>query len=81
MHAQTINIHEAKTHFSRLIEEVSHGKEVIIGKAGKPIAKLVPFEIKQTPRQPGYWRGKVIIKKDFDKLPKHLMAAFKGEEE
>lgn len=80
MLTQTVNIHEAKTHFSRLIEEVLHGKEVIIGKAGKPVAKLVPFEIKQTPRQPGYWRGKVVIKKDFDKLPKRLITAFKGEE-
>jgi prevent-host-death family protein len=79
MFTHTVNIHEAKTHFSRLIEEVSHGKEVIIGKAGKPVAKLVPFKLSQTPRQPGYWRGKVIIKKDFDKLPKQLLAAFKGE--
>jgi prevent-host-death family protein len=75
----TVNIHEAKTHLSKLLEEVSHGKEVIIGKAGRPIAKLVPLKVSSKPRQPGYWKGKVVIKKGFDKLPKSLHAYFTGE--
>ncbi|OGT52722.1 MAG: antitoxin [Gammaproteobacteria bacterium RIFCSPHIGHO2_12_FULL_41_15] len=73
------NIHEAKTQLSKLLEAVSHGEVIIIAKAGKPIAKLVPFYEASVTREPGYWRGKVLIKEDFDELPEDLMNAFKGE--
>ncbi|MFU8798222.1 MAG: type II toxin-antitoxin system Phd/YefM family antitoxin [Gammaproteobacteria bacterium] len=72
----TINIYEAKTHLSRLLEQVSHGEEIIIGKAGKPIAKLIPFHAEKQVRKPGYWKGKVNIHPDFDELPADFMAAF-----
>jgi prevent-host-death family protein len=77
----TVNIYDAKTHFSSLIERVSHGEEIIIGKNGNPVAKLIPFQAKQHPRKPGYWKGKVVIKSDFDELPKSLKDAFSGDEE
>jgi len=74
------NIHEAKTHLSRLVERVAAGEEVVIAKAGKPVAKLVRYREEEPPqRKPGYWRGKVRIAADFDKLPAGLAAAFRGE--
>lgn len=74
------NIHEAKTHFSKLIESVANGEEVIIAKSGKPVAKLVPFKATKITRKPGSWRGKVIIRKDFDTLPDDLLKNFNGED-
>ncbi len=61
------NIHDAKTHFSKLLKRGLNGEEVIIAKAGKPIARLLPFAINDTsPRVPGIDKGKVIIQPDFD---------------
>jgi len=63
---QQINIHEAKTHLSRLLEDVSEGGEVVIAKHGKPIARLVPFKTKAITRKPGSLKGKIKIADDFD---------------
>lgn len=63
----TVNTHEAKTHLSRLLEEVAAGKEVIIAKAGKPVAKLVPFE-GPARRRPGLAKGRVT-EAFFEPLP------------
>jgi prevent-host-death family protein len=63
------NISEAKAQLSSLIEKVVSGQEVIIGKAGKPVAKLVPYERSQETRRPGALRGKIKISEDFDELP------------
>jgi prevent-host-death family protein len=61
------NIHDAKTHFSKLLERVLSGEEVVIAKAGKPVARLLPFEdTVNSPRQPGKDKGKVVIQPDFD---------------
>ena len=61
------NIHEAKTHFSKLLKRVMSGEEVIIAKAGKPVARLLPIDIDSlSPRVPGIDKGKVTIKPDFD---------------
>ncbi len=74
------NIHEAKTHLSRLIERVRRGEEIAIGKAGKPVAKLVPYQVDTRPRKlGGSWKGKIWIAEDFDELPKELAAAVRGE--
>ena len=76
------NIHEAKTHLSRLIESVIAGEEVVIAKAGKPLVKLIPYEVNKQPRQPGGWEGKVTMSDDFDdELPSDLLSGFMGEEE
>jgi len=75
------NIYEAKTNLSKLIQEALDGEEVIISKAGKPLVRLVPFQPQGIVRQPGYWKGKVKIAKDFDKLPANMMEVFKGEKE
>jgi len=61
------NIHEAKTHFSKLIERVLNGEEVVIARAGKPVARILPFNAEDaSPRVPGIDKGKVIILSDFD---------------
>jgi prevent-host-death family protein len=74
------NIHEAKTHFSRLVERAAAGEEIIIGKAGKPVARLGPYkEDKKAVRKPGAWRGKVKIKPGFDKPDKEIEALFYGD--
>lgn len=78
---KSTNIHQAKTHLSRLVERAARGEEIIIAKAGKPMAKLVPYRAEAGPRQPGYWRGKVAIRDDFDELPEDVAAAFRGEKE
>ena len=63
---QTINIHEAKTHLSRLLEQVAVGEEIVIAKAGKPIARLVPLEAPPKKRQLGLLKGKLNVADDFD---------------
>lgn len=70
------NIREAKTNFSRLVVRVRHGEEIVIGKAGDPVAKLVPFDGSGTSRRGGQWRGRVRIADDFDDLPADLASAF-----
>lgn len=76
---QTVNIHEAKTQFSKLIEAVAHGEEIVIAKAGKPAAKLVPVQAQKPLRKPGALKGKMRIAADFDSpLPDDLQAAFEG---
>ena len=75
-----VNIHTAKTHLSRLVNEVAAGEEIVIAKAGKPVARLLPFEPRREPRKPGLMKGKIWIAEDFDDpLPEEIMAAFRGE--
>ena len=75
-----VNIHQAKTQFSRLVELAAGGEEVIIAKSGKPVARLVPYVTKGAVRRPGGMRGKIRIKKNFDApLPKELLTAFEGK--
>jgi len=65
--ATTVNIHEAKTHFSKLLAQVSAGEEIIIAKAGKPVARLAPIEPKATKKRvPGIDKGKIWMPEDFD---------------
>jgi len=75
-----INIHQAKTQLSRLVERAAGGEEIVIAKSGKPVARLVPYAAKNEPRRPGYLRGKIRVKKNFDQpLPKELLASFEGQ--
>ena len=73
-----VNVHEAKTHLSRLLERVSAGEEIVIAKAGRPVARLVPYAEDLEPRKLGGWEGRVWIADDFDELPPDLLAAFYG---
>ena len=62
-----INIHEAKTHLSRLIEDVANGNEVLIAKGGRAMARLVPLRRDDNPRRPGMLKGKLKIADEFDR--------------
>ncbi|CAN7771589.1 Antitoxin Phd_YefM, type II toxin-antitoxin system (plasmid) [Caballeronia sp. SBC1] len=76
---QTVNIHEAKTQFSRLVDAAASGEEIVIAKAGKPAARLVPMERAKVTRRFGGLKGKVRIADDFDApLPDDVIAAFEG---
>jgi prevent-host-death family protein len=77
----TVNVHEAKTHFSKLLERVRLGEEVIVAKAGTPVARLVPVETTAKQRQPGSMKGRIRIGDDFDDpLPLDIACAFGIEE-
>lgn len=73
-----VNTHEAKTQLSKLIDRAARGEEIIIGKAGKPMAKLVPYRAERALRTPGAWRGQVHLAEDFDTTPDELLEAFDG---
>lgn len=73
----TVNVHEAKTHLSRLLARVGVGEEIIIARAGVPIARLVPISPQARPRVPGTAAGKITIAPDFDApLPDDILAEF-----
>jgi len=73
----TVNIHEAKTHFSRLVDRVVQGEEVVIAKAGRPVARLVPLPPRVPRRTPGSARGLVEIGPEFDApLPDEVRRGF-----
>jgi prevent-host-death family protein len=63
---KTVNIHAAKTHLSRLVDEAAAGQEIVIAKAGRPVARLVPFDAPRSRRRPGTMRGRIRIGDDFD---------------
>jgi prevent-host-death family protein len=72
-----VNIHQAKTQFSRLVDLAAGGEEIIIAKAGQPVARLVPYRPKGVVRTPGAMRGKIRIKRNFDEpLSKELLVSF-----
>ncbi len=77
------NISETKATLSKLIEQVLNGQEVIIGKAGKPVAKLVPYIQDTSPRKlgAGQWKGKIQMADDFDDLPDDVLNLFTGDGE
>jgi prevent-host-death family protein len=71
------NVHEAKTHLSRLLEKVAEGEEVVIAKAGVPVARLVPVQPPLASRPLGIEQGRIFISEDFDApLPKDALQSF-----
>jgi prevent-host-death family protein len=77
--AKTVNVHEAKTHLSRLVERAAAGEEVIIAKAGKPMARLVPFVSKPNTKKFGLLKGQILVPDDFNApLEDDVLAAFEG---
>jgi prevent-host-death family protein len=76
----SVNVYEAKTHLSQLLDRAAAGEEIIIARAGRPVARLVALaDPASPPRSPGAWRGKVRVSPDFDELPAGIEAAFRGE--
>lgn len=76
---QVINIHQAKTNLSKLIERTLNGEDIIIAKAGKPVAKLMAYKEKLKPRKPGLWKGKIWISDDFNDEDEEINKLFYGE--
>jgi prevent-host-death family protein len=71
-----VNVHEAKTHLSRLLERVEQGEEILIARAGKPVAKLVPIEAPGK-RPIGLYKGQIWMSDDFDEpLPWQIFPGF-----
>ena len=77
-----VNIHEAKTHLSRILDRVAAGEEVLIARAGKPIARLVPVAVEKKARTFGTYKGRIRIHDDFDApLPDDILVSFEGRSE
>lgn len=77
--SRTVNIYEAKTNLSRLVEQAAAGEEIVIAKAGKPLARLTPLCSTKEPRKPGCLAGRFHMSDDFDApLPDELLDAFEG---
>jgi prevent-host-death family protein len=77
---KTVNLYEAKTQLSKLVDEAAAGGEIIIAKAGKAKARLVPLEPARRRRRPGGWEGQLWVADDFDEdLPAQVLAGFLGE--
>lgn len=78
---KVLNIHEAKTHLSRILEEVAAGKEVIIAKAGKPMARLCPVTPRVKKKRLGLLKGRIRVAEDFNAaLPDEVLAGFEGRQ-
>lgn len=75
-----VNVHEAKTHLSRLLARAEAGEEIVIARGGRPIAKLVRYAPSRTPRKLGQWKGGIRIAPDFDETPPGMIELFEGDE-
>ena len=76
-----INIHEAKTHFSKFINQVLKGEEIIIARGGKPLVRLVPYTEEAEIRRGGQFKGVIQMSEDFDApLPDEILKHFYGDE-
>lgn len=76
---QTVNIHQAKTHLSRLVDEAAGGREIVIARAGRPVARLVPLAVAPARKRFGRLKGRIRIPADFDApLPGEVLDGFEG---
>ena len=73
---KTVNIHAAKTHLSRLVEEAVNGEEIVIAKAGRPVVRLVALDAERRRRSFGSLKGKIWMSDDFNELGDDLASAF-----
>jgi prevent-host-death family protein len=71
-----VGIHEAKTHFSKLVKQAEAGQEIVVENHGKPVAKIVGYAPEGVVRKPGLLAGKITIKPGFDELPEGFEDAF-----
>ena len=78
---KTVNMHEAKSQLSRLVEQALAGEEIIIAKAGRPMVRLLPVRLDEQPRVPGRLKGRIRLAADFDTTPDELIDGFEGTAE
>jgi len=76
--SEQVNVYEAKTHLSKLLERVEAGEEIVIARNGRPVARLVPTQRDRPPRVPGSLRGKIWISPDFDEPDEELIDLFEN---
>lgn len=74
----TVNIHEAKTHLSKLVDQAAKGESVVIAKAGKPLVKIVALDAPAKPRRLGFLAGKIAVPNDFDRMGAAEIASLFG---
>jgi len=75
---KTVNIHEAKTHLSRLVDRAAKGESFVIAKAGKPLVKVVPVDAPVAPRRLGFLKGEIEVPDDFNRMGEAEIAALFG---
>ncbi len=78
---KTVNIHEAKTQLSRLVNRAARGEAFIIAKAGKPLVKVVPIDAPEKPQRIGFMKGEIEVPDDFDRIGEAEIAALFGTRE
>ena len=76
MAKRTVGIHEAKTHFSKLVKQAQAGDEIVVESYGKPVAKIVAYEPPAAQRKLGFLAGKMWVAPDFDGLPEEIAEFF-----
>ena len=75
---RTVNIHQAKTHLSRLVDQAANGEPFVIAKAGKPLVKVTALVAPATPKRLGFLRGEISVPEDFDRMGEAEIAALFG---
>ena len=78
--SRIVNLYDAKTHLSDLVERAAEGEEIIIAKNGKPRARLVALPAQREPRRPGGWKGQVWTAPDWEETPQELIDAFEADD-
>ena len=77
---RTVNIHEAKTHLSKLVDQAAKGEPFVIARAGKPLVKVVPLDAPPVPRRFGFLAGQFTVPDDFDRMgEEEIRKLFEGE--
>ena len=74
-----VNVHEAKTQLSKLLEDVEAGERIVIARAGRPVAVLSPWRAATRKRRLGLFAGQATVAPDFDDLPTDIAAVFEGD--
>ena len=74
----TVNIHEAKTQLSRLVDRAAKGESFVIAKAGKPLVKVSPVDAPRQPKRLGFLKGEIDVPEDFDQMGEHEIATLFG---
>lgn len=76
MSEAVVNVYEAKTNLSKLLDRVEQGEEIVLGRAGRPVARLLAYQPRRSPRVPGRLAGKIDMAPDFAETPEWLIDAF-----
>ncbi len=77
--SDTVNVYDAKTQLSQLLNRVEQGEEIVIARNGRPVARLAPLETKRPDRVPGLWKGRITISDDFDEFTEQDARDWYGE--